>query len=240
MILIMTLKSRHLALAVALALGLAACGTDADAGTEAASAATTTTAEADHDEDHSDEDHADEDHDDEDHSDEDHDDHDDEDHTDEDDHDHDDEASGGLGAHEHGTAELSVVWVDSEVVVDLISPNFNVFGFEYEPETDEDIATEADRLDALVAPGVLTLNDEAGCTLADTADTEIERDGSHSEITVSWVFNCENADEISELDASQLFAEFPGFEDIDAQWISPTEQSAGELTPSSTTLSLQG
>lgn len=166
---------------------------------------------------------------------------DDDDHDDDhDDDDHDDEEGAGLGAHEHGTAEMSIAWIDSEVVIDLISPNFNVFGFEYEPESDEDVAIEEDRTAAITADGVVKINDEAGCSLEGPASTDIEREGSHSEVTVSWVFVCDNPDEISELDASELFAEFPNFEDIDAQWITATEQSASELSPSSPTLTLQG
>lgn len=198
----------------------------------------------DHDKDHGDEDHddhSDEDHDDEDHDDEDHDDdHSDDEHGDEDhdDHDH-DEGSGGLGAHEHGTAELTIAWIGDEVAVDLISPTFNVFGFEYEPTTDEDLAIETDRTAALIAPGMIAINDEAACSLANPAETAVEREGSHAEITVSWAFTCANPDEIGEVDLSGLFAEFPNFEDIDAQWISDTNQSAAELTPSSAIVTLE-
>ena len=193
------------------------------------------------DEDHDDEDHDDEDHNSEDHDDEDHDDedHDDEDHDNEDhDEDHDNE-SGGFGAHEHGTAELSVAWIGDDVAIDLVSPNFNVFGFEYEPTSDEDIATEADRTAAITGDGIITINDDAGCALDGPASTEVERDGSHSEITVSWSFTCDNADAISEVDASGLFAEFPDFEDVDVQWISDTQQSSAELSPSTVAFTLQ-
>lgn len=203
----------------------------------------------DGDDDHADEDHADEDgddHGDEDHGDDDKDEHGDEDHDDEhgdddhgdDDHDdHDDDAS-GLGSHEHGGAELSVAWIGGDVAIDLISPNFNVFGFEYEPETDEDVAIEADRIEALTSPGLIAVNDEAGCTLTEPASTEVEREGSHSEITVSWLFTCANPDEISDVDLGGLFNEFPSFEDIDAQWVSDSAQSSAELTPAAAVLRL--
>jgi hypothetical protein len=198
-----------------------------------------------HDE-HDDEEHDDEEHDEHDdvehdeHDDDEHDEHDDDEHDDEhDEHDeHDDEGSSGLGAHEHGTAEMTIAWFDDEVAIDLISPTFNVFGFEYEPVSDEDLAIEADRLTALTASGVIALNNEAGCSLAGPVATEVDRDGSHSEITVSWVFECENADDVSQVDAAGLFAEFPNFEDVDVQWVSESEQSAAELSPSATSFML--
>lgn len=162
------------------------------------------------------------------------------DHADDDEHDdeHDDEGSSGLGAHEHGTAEMTIAWFDDEVAIDLMSPTFNVFGFEYEPVSEEDLAIEADRLTALTALGVIALNNEAGCSLAGPVATEVDRDGSHSEITVSWVFECENADDVSQVDAAGLFAEFPNFEDVDVQWVSESQQSAAELSPSATSFML--
>lgn len=178
-----------------------------------------TSADEEHIEEHSDEEHGDE------HGDEEHDEHDDE--------------SGSLGAHEHGTAELSVAWIESEVAISLVSPTFNVFGFEYEPTTDEDLGIEADRTEALTGPGVTAINDAAACALIDPVTTKVERDGSHSEVTVSWMFECENPDEVNEVNLSGLFVEFPNFEDIDVQWISDTEQSSAELSPSAPAFTLQ-
>jgi hypothetical protein len=189
------------------------------------------------DDDHADDEEHDEEHDDE-HDDDEHDEHDEHDDDEHDDDEHDDEGSSGLGAHEHGTAEMTIAWFDDEVAIDLISPTFNVFGFEYEPVSDEDLAIEADRLTALTASGVIALNNEAGCSLAGPVATEVDRDGSHSEITVSWVFECENADDVSQVDAAGLFAEFPNFEDVDVQWVSESEQSAAELSPSATSFML--
>jgi len=134
---------------------------------------------------------------------------------------------------------MTIAWIDADVAIDLVSPTFNVIGFEYEPATDEDIAIEADRISALTADGVLTIDDAAGCSLVEPAETEIERDGSHSEITVSWMYSCENPDEISQVDASGLFAEFPNFDDVDVEWLSDTQQSAAELTPASAAVTLQ-
>jgi len=244
-------RSLVLPLALAAALGVSACGAEADPAAD--DAATTEEIAADtaeqaaevpavEDDDHDDDDEDHEDHDDDDDhdGDEDHEDH--EDHDDHDgdkDHDDYDDHAGGLGAHEHGTAELSVAWIGTEVAIDLISPTFNVFGFEYEPTTDDDIAIEADRTEVISDAGIMAINSEAGCTLVEPAETEVEREGSHSEITVSWVFSCENPDAIEQIDASELFAAFPNFEDVDAQWISESDQSADELTPASTTLSLR-
>ncbi|MDG1266592.1 MAG: DUF2796 domain-containing protein [Ilumatobacter sp.] len=192
-------------------VGLQACGVDDDSANTDASAMTAAGDEVAVDEtDHADDDHA------------------------------DDEGSSGLGAHEHGTAEMTVAWIGGDVAVDLISPTFNVFGFEYEPTSDEDLAIQADRTAVLTSPNMIVIDDEAACALADPVGTEVERDGSHSEITVAWLFECENPNGISQIDASGLFDEFPNFEDIDVEWISESEQSSAELTPTETGVTLRG
>ncbi len=242
-----------LAAVFACVIALASCASDEPTAAEPTTTAepvTTVEEEDDHDDENGDHDDEDGDHDEEDGDHDDHDDedgdhddedgdHDDEDgdHDDEDHDDHDDD--GGLGAHEHGSAELSVAWIDSDIVIDLVSPNQNVFGFEYEPETDEDIATEKERSETLMAEGIITVNAEANCSLSEPASLAVERDGNHSEVTVSWTFTCDSPDDIEELDLSGLFAEFPGFEDIDAEWVSATSQSSAELSPSEPTLTLE-
>lgn len=145
----------------------------------------------------------------------------------------------GMGSHEHGSAELSVAWSEREVFVDLISPTHNIFGFEHEPSSDEERSLVAERTDALSTPGVIIINEEAGCELADDVATEVEIEGSHGELTASWLFVCDHPDDIRHLDIAGLFAEFPNLEDIDAQWASPTGQSAAELSPTSTVLGLE-
>lgn len=199
---------------------LAACGSDGETVATDAPAEIEEAAEAVAlaDEDPEDEDHDDEDHDDEDHSDED---------------------GAGLGAHEHGSAELSVAWIDADVAIDLISPTENVFGFEYEAETDEDLAIVADRTDALTTGGLISINDGAECELSEPATADVEFEGSHAEITVSWAFSCTNPADVANVDLSALFAEFPGFEDIDVEWVSESSQSSAELSPEQSILTLE-
>lgn len=156
-----------------------------------------------------------------------------------DDEDHDDDgAASGLGAHEHGAAELTVAWAGGDMVIDLISPTFNIFGFEYEATSDEDLAIVADRLDAVSAPDVIVVNEEAGCSLADDVATDLEYEGSHAELTVSWILVCANPDDIDEVDAAGLFAALPNLQDLDVEWASDAGQSSAELSPSATVLRL--
>ncbi len=205
-------------------LWLAGCGSVDEVSTaEAAATQSDEQAESAEDDEYGDDEHGDEDHGDDEHGDEEHD-------------DHDEDASGGLGAHVHGFAELNVAWSGSTAVVDLISPADNIFGFEYEPETDEDKALAAERTDTLATPGIIGFNDEAGCQLTDDVETEVEFEGTHAEVNAAWLFDCDNPAEITSLDLSELFASFPAMVDVDASWASDEKQSSAELTPSSSVL----
>ena len=97
---------------------------------------------------------------------------------------------------------------------------------------DESLATTAE-------PGIIELNSDAGCPVTGEPATELEYEDGHAELTASWEFTCATPDEITEFDASGLFDAFANLEDIDAQWVSDTGQSAAELTPSSSTMSLR-
>ena len=208
MILIMILKKPPFALLFAFLLVLAACGSDDTSEVSAAAPAATEAAPAEGTDD-------------------------DEDHDDED---HEDEGAAGLGAHEHGAGDLFVAWSGNAVAIDLISPANNLFGFEYEAETDEDIAIVDDALNYLSGSAAFAFNDEAGCSPDDDANISTEAEGTHSEVTASWEFTCENPESLTELDATGLFEQFPRFEDIDAQWASDSGQSAAELSASAPVL----
>ena len=68
------------------------------------------------------------------------------------------------------------------------------------------------------------------------SDEEKHDEQTHSDIDVSYNIECQAAENLESLDASNLFAQFPNFEDIQVQWISDTEQSAADLTPNETLL----
>ena len=203
-------------------VGLSACGSEDDTTNAALSPADSSDDGHDDQDDHEGED----------------DDHEDGDHEGDGHDDHEGDPAGGLGAHVHGLAELFVATSDDDLVIDLVSPTHNIFGFEHEPVTDEELDLVAKRTEVLSGPGVFVVNAEAGCELTGEVDTRLEFEGDHAELTASWQFSCEHPDEIDQIDAAGLFAEFPNLEDVDAQWVSASAQSAAELSPSATVLDL--
>ena len=168
-----------------------------------------------------------------------------EEHDDEHDDEHEHEEDGTRrehGAHEHGAAELTIAWSGNALVVDLHSPAYNVVGFEHAPATEAEQERMDSSLEILQEGNLLVLNPEAECTVVEAAvSSELEEeehaDGEeevdeevHSEISVSYLFECQRPEAVESLDAAELFAQFPNFEKIQTQWISDTNQSAKELT----------
>ena len=133
------------------------------------------------------------------------------------------------------------------MAIDLQTPSYNVLGFEYTPATDEEKALLVERLAVLEAGDLLQPTQTQNvCSfrlisrpillkriMMKTAMTKIQ---AHSDIDVSYDLVCQQLDNMTSVDASALFAQFPNFEDINVQWISDTQQSAADLTPDSPVL----
>ena len=181
---------------------------------------------------------------------------------------HDEDEHREHDAHEHGVAELTVAWSGQDLLIDLDTPGFNVLGFEYEPSSDAEKTLFAESMAALESGAFLSFNTEAACTLlesdansvyaehaehdhddeaehddeADHDDDEAEHEGeaeTHTDIEVAYSVRCENPAELSTLDLSGLFAQFPNFAELRVQWVSDTAQSAQDLTPVDAVLELR-
>lgn len=76
-------------------------------------------------------------------------------------------AMGTEGAHEHGVARLNVVVESTTATVEFISPAMGVYGFEYEPTSDEDRRRQAAGLETLRTrfAEMLVFDPGLGCTV---------------------------------------------------------------------------
>lgn len=82
-------------------------------------------------------------------------------------------------------------------------------------------------------------HDEKGDEHGEDGHEDHGDESVHSEIDVSYNLECAQPENIVVLDATNLFAQFPNFEDIDVQWVSDTQASAAELTPDNPVVELQ-
>jgi Protein of unknown function (DUF2796) len=160
------------------------------------------------------------------------------------------------GPHEHGVAELNVALDGNVLWLELSSPAMNIVGFEHAPSNAEQKAA-VDAATQTLKDGarVFATSPDADCDLTEakvTTDVEhpegdhhdaVEHDEPgkhagevHSEFQASYRFECATPDALEQLEV-HLFDLFPGTEEIDAQVISGSGQSATELTAAAPNLS---
>lgn len=140
-------------------------------------------------------------------------------HEDHDEHDHED-ASGAGHAHVHGVAELALTREGDSYVAELETPLAN-FGL---PESSDG---PDPALDGALAH-LVTL--EGGNCVAGPPKVEIDRSGGHADGHVRLSWTCAEPDDVAAMRFT-AFREFPGFERVDAVFLSDTAQKAATLTP---------
>ncbi|MEL6861616.1 MAG: DUF2796 domain-containing protein [Pseudomonadota bacterium] len=179
--------------------------------------------EHDHDEDH-DHDHGE----DEAHADHDAHDHEEHDHEahDHDEHDHGDHDHGAGEAHVHGLSELAASLDGSTLSISLEGALAN-FGLD---ETIRELDDTAPYTDGIVAV-------QGGECVRDTASASIRPIGDHGNMMIDLTYTCSAIDSLTGIDVTG-FANFSGFEQVDAVFLSDAGQTAESLTASDTVLDL--
>ncbi len=91
------------------------------------------------------------------------------------------ESSRQLDAHEHGVGALNIA-IDGETVeMEFHAPGADIVGFEYEAESDADLAAIDAAISKLEAPlDLFVLSGDAACALTG-AVAELEEEGAHDE-----------------------------------------------------------
>jgi hypothetical protein len=153
------------------------------------------------------------------------------------------------GAHEHGTATLSLAVGEAGLEIMFDSPAINLVGFEHMPNGDADQQKLDDLVEKLEAGDALfTINPEAECELKDTEvlsgligdatgnpedapkAAEPTEGEAHNDVDVTWAYACNKPAELKEVTV-KLFSAFPeGFQHINAEWVTDKGASSVELT----------
>ena len=137
-----------------------------------------------------------------------------------------------LDSHVHGGATLNIAFGDNELYVEFDSPWMNLVGFEHEPSTDEQRASIAESVQHLQQGNELFTFAGTQCDMADVVvENSMDSDhAEHSEVTVSYAFNCTELESLETVDV-ELFSAWPGIDDIDVQLAGPKRQNAMDLDP---------
>ena len=99
-----------------------------------------------------------------------------------------------LKSHEHGVGILNIAQEDNSLLFEFEIPGFDIVGFEYKAESDEDIEKVAASLRVLSDfKNMLVLPASAECTNTET-NANVVNDGKHSEFIAIYRFSCKQLD----------------------------------------------
>lgn len=162
------------------------------------------------------------------------------------------------GAHEHGTAHLSIAIADQALEIHLDSPAANIFGFEHEAHSEADKKTLAEASAQLAAGADLFAFEPAAACKFKTAEIktegaepadhdeheaatqqtettkptthqhQTETNEAHQDLQVTWLFTCEQTDALKTITPT-LFSRFSGFKNLKVEWVSAKGASATQL-----------
>ena len=93
---------------------------------------------------------------------------------------------GTLGAHEHGVVRMGLAVDDQRMSLDIEVPAATVFGFEHNPETEEEMGMVSEAMETLRTRvgEVIAVSSELACELEDVevvSAPEVDEEHSHSE-----------------------------------------------------------
>lgn len=163
------------------------------------------------------------------------------------------DASSGHPTHEphvHGIAVLNIVLENHEVHLTLESPAVNLLGFEHAPVTAEEKTAFHATRQILSGPTRLFALPGAGCQLMDSdiqmpeihshadGDDGHDHHEEHADIHANYRFQCSRIAELNEI-RIDLFAIFPGIQQIKAQWVTGRSQGSQLLTPAANRLKMK-
>ena len=151
-----------------------------------------------------------------------------------------------LAAHVHGLATLDIALEGQRLELQLNSPAMNIVGFEYQPNSAADKKTVADAERTLKNEQLLfKLSQDAQCALSSvniendlTGHTEEHEQATHSDehkhsdIQVSYTFNCAKPNKLTSIDLAGFFTAFPLTEKIHLQLITAETQQGAKMSAS--------
>lgn len=154
-------------------------------------------------------------------------------------------------AHQHGHAQLQIAIDREQLELLLVSPAYNLTGFEHRPQTPEQQqAVEAIRdwleqtavvntLDSLCTPVASHLNvgwdqkPEAEPEHDHRHDGTADHDSGHSDLEITQSLHCPGLSDTAQF-KTNLMERFPALEQLEVQWAGPKGQGSARLGPENT------
>ena len=147
------------------------------------------------------------------------------------------------GAHEHGSAKLTLVVEGNKLTAQLDVPSKSIYGFEYEPKSEKDKKKREAGGEKLKSnfEQMLVLDKSLECKFQNTKldlhateggkahdDHKSGKKGDHSETRAEFVATCQKP--LAGTKVSFAFGKvFPGIKEIKVQVISDSKQSGADI-----------
>jgi hypothetical protein len=133
-----------------------------------------------------------------------------------------------LDAHEHGHATLAVTVQDDTLVAAFDAPLAS-FGVTEDPQTREDEA-EIEALEIAFGDEtqIITLGGDVGCRV-NSRSTGTRITSGHGELQIEYSYSCNDIDALKSIRLN-AFEAYPALSQIDAIYVSDTDQIAAELS----------
>ncbi|MEL6239850.1 MAG: DUF2796 domain-containing protein [Pseudomonadota bacterium] len=163
-----------------------------------------------------------------------------------------------LDAHEHGHGALNIALEGNQVAIELEAPGFDIVGFEYAAESDEDKALVEAGLKILSDPtNLFVLPDAAGCSVTEAKaelhgeeehhgddhghedHAEEAGEDAHSEFHAEYLMSCADVTRLTRIELA-YFSQFENAEELEVQLVTETGAASLEASPDNTVLDLAG
>ena len=166
-------------------------------------------------------------------------------------------------AHEHGRATSQITFIDSKFNLEILLPSIDVFGFEHEPNNENEHEIILKSMAALKnADSIVTIHPTNSCKLdsvslesrifdlvneenLDHNDHDSEHhhhdeshdDEEHSDVSIHYKYSCSH-DNLESIEY-KIFDQFPTIEEIEVQLVSNESQNLFTATPKTRALSFK-
>lgn len=170
------------------------------------------------------------------------------------------ESSRQLDAHEHGVGALNIAIDGATVAMEFHAPGADIVGFEYEAESDADLAVIDAAIATLSMPlELFALPSAAGCEVtsveagleSDDHDAHDEHDdhddhddhdehaeaSGHTEFHAEYMLTCADPDQLTEISFA-YFETFPNAKEVEVQMITGSGAVAFEVEADAPVLDL--
>lgn len=147
------------------------------------------------------------------------------------------------GAHQHGHAKLQIALDAEQIDLLLVSPAYNLVGFEHRPRTREQQQT-LDDVKARVTQHPMINTPDGRCTVlsgslhmawpadddqANNHDHDHQQSAGHSDMEISQTLSCPGLTPSPQLETA-LLEQFPAMAHLNVQWLSAQGQGSTRLS----------